>query len=286
VPDSERERDMQDLADRVAVITGAASGIGQGLARRFAREGMKLVLADIEEAALLEVEKELRLGGTSVLAVKTDVSRKASVFALADRAFDAFGRVHIVCNNAGVSGGLGHIWDIPDQDWEWIMAVNVYGVLHGIQAFVPRMIEHGEEGLILNTSSVVGLTTGTSSVYGVTKHAVSRMTEGLHYDLRAAGSKLRAALLVPGATATNILYADRNRPQDLLVSRSEEAQTALIQRRQTRHEHLQEIGMTPEQLADITLEGIRQERLYIIADPERTTREVRLRLEGILGTES
>ncbi len=277
---------MQDLADRVAVITGAASGIGQSLARRFAREGMKLVLADIEEAALLEVEKELRLGGTPVLAVKTDVSRKASVFALADRAFAAFGRVHIVCNNAGVSGGLGHIWDIPDQDWEWIMAVNVYGVLHGIQAFVPRMIEHGEEGLILNTSSVVGLTTGTSSAYGVTKHAVSRMTEGLHYDLRAAGSKLRAALLVPGATATNILYADRNRPQTLLVPRDEEAQAALIQRRQTRHEQLQEIGMTPEQLADITLEGIRQDRLYIIADPERTTREVRLRMEGIVGTES
>ncbi len=276
---------MQDLADRVAVITGAASGIGQSLARRFAREGMKLVLADIEEAALLEVEKELRLGGTPVLAVKTDVSRKASVFALADRAFDAFGRVHIVCNNAGVSGGLGHIWDIPDQDWEWIMAVNVYGVLHGIQAFVPRMIEHGEEGLILNTSSVVGLTTGTSSAYGVTKHAVSRMTEGLHYDLRAAGSKLRAALLVPGATATNILYADRNRPQTLLVPRDEEAQAALIQRRQTRHEQLQEIGMTPEQLADITLEGIRQDRLYIIADPERTTREVRLRMEGILRKE-
>lgn len=277
---------MQDLADRVAVITGAASGIGQGLARRFAREGLKLVLADIEEAALLEVEKELRLGGTSVLAVKTDVSRKASVFALADRAFDAFGRVHIVCNNAGVSGGLGHIWDIPDQDWEWIMAVNVYGVLHGIQAFVPRMIEHGEEGLILNTSSVVGLTTGTSSVYGVTKHAVSRLTEGLHYDLRAAGSKLRAALLVPGATATNILYADRNRPQDLLVPHDEEAQAALIRRRQTRHEQLQEIGMTPERLADITVEGIRQDCLYIIADPERTTRAVRLRMEGIVGTES
>ncbi|MCE2486025.1 MAG: SDR family NAD(P)-dependent oxidoreductase [Desulfurellaceae bacterium] len=273
---------MQDLADRVAVITGAASGIGQGLARRLAREGMKLVLADIEEAALLEVEKELRLGGTPVLAVKTDVARKASVFALADRAFDAFGRVHIVCNNAGVSGGLGHIWDIPDQDWEWIMAVNVSGVLHGIQAFVPRMIEHGEEGLILNTSSVVGLTTGTSSVYGVTKHAVSRMTEGLHYDLRAAGSKLRAALLVPGATATNILYADRNRPQDLLVPRNEEAQAALIQRRQARHARLQEIGMTPEQLADLTVEGIRQERLYIIADPERTAQAVRLRMEGIV----
>jgi NAD(P)-dependent dehydrogenase (short-subunit alcohol dehydrogenase family) len=243
---------------------------------------MKLVLADIEEAALLEVEKELRLAGTPVRAVKTDVSRRESVFALADRAFEAFGKVHIVCNNAGVSGGLGHIWEIPDQDWEWITAVNLYGVLYGMQAFVPRMVEHDEEGVILNTTSVVGLTTGTSSVYGVTKHAVSRMTEGLHYDLRAAGSKLKAALLVPGATATNILYADRNRPQDLLVPRDEEAQAALIQRRQTRHERMQEIGMTPEQVAEITVQGIRQGRFYIIADPERTARAVRLRMEGIV----
>ena len=273
---------MQEFVNKVAVITGAASGIGEGLARRFAREGMKLVLADIEEAALLEVEKELRLSGTPVLAVKTDVSRKASVFGLADRAFEAFGRVHIVCNNAGVSGGLGHIWDIPDQDWEWIMAVNLHGVLYGIQAFVPRMIEHGEEGLILNTSSTVGLTTGTSSVYGVTKHTVSRMTEGLHYDLRAAGSKLKAALLVPGATATNILYADRNRPQALVVPRDEETQAALIHRRQSRHGRLQDIGMTPERLAELTVQGIRQDRFYIIADPERTTRAVRLRMEGIV----
>lgn len=273
---------MQEFTDKVAVITGAASGIGQGLARRFAQEGMKLVLADIEEAALLEVEKELRLAGTPVRAVKTDVSRRESVFALAERAFEAFGKVHIVCNNAGVSGGLGHIWEIPNQDWKWIMTVNLDGVLYGIQAFVPRMIEHDEEGLILNTSSVVGLTTGTSSVYGVTKHAVSRMTEGLHYDLRAAGSKLKAALLVPGATATNILYADRNRPHDLLVPRDEEAQAALIHRRQTRHERLQEVGMTPQQLAEITVQGIKQDRFYIIADPERTTRAVRLRMEGIV----
>ncbi len=273
---------MQDFADKVAVITGAASGIGQGLARRFAQEGMKLVLADIEEAALLEVEKELRQAGTPVTAVKTDVSHRESVFALADRAFEAFGQVHLVCNNAGVSGGLGPIWEVPAQDWEWIMAVNLYGVLYAMQAFVPRMIDRDEEGLILNTSSVVGLTTGTSSVYGVTKHAVTRMTEGLHYDLRAAGSQLRAALLVPGATATNILYADRNRPHEMLVPRDEEAQAALIHRRQTRHERLQETGMTPQQVAEITVQGIRQDRFYIMADPEWTTRAVRLRMEGIV----
>ena len=201
---------MQEFVNKVAVITGAASGIGEGLARRFAREGMKLVLADIEEAALLEVEKELRLSGTPVVAVKTDVSRKASVFGLADRAFEAFGRVHIVCNNAGVSGGLGHIWDIPDQDWEWIMAVNLHGVLYGIQAFVPRMIEHGEEGLILNTSSTVGLTTGTSSVYGVTKHHGESDDRGP--ALRPAGSGIEAQSRSVGARGNRDQYSVR-RPQ-------------------------------------------------------------------------
>lgn len=273
---------MQELANKVAVITGAASGIGAGLARRFAQEGMRLVLADIEEAALLEVEKELRLAGAQVVAVATDVSKRECVFALADRAFDACGNVHVVCNNAGVSGGLGHIWEIPDQDWEWIMAVNLHGVLYGMQAFVPRMIENDEEGLIINTSSVVGLTTGTTSVYGVTKHAVSRMTEGLHYDLQAAGSKLKAALLVPGATATNILYADRNRPASLLVPMRQEDRDALIERRQKRHERIQEIGMDPQKVAEVVVQGMKDEVFYIIADQERTRRAVRLRMEGIL----
>ena len=273
---------MQDLPDKVAVVTGAASGIGEALARQFAEQGMKLVLADIEEAALLEVEKELRQAGASVLAVKTDVSLKESVFALADEAFEAFGNVHLVCNNAGVSGGLGPIWEIPDQDWDWIMAVNLYGVLYGIQAFVPRMIENNEEGLILNTTSVVGLTTGTTSVYGVTKHAVSRMTEGLHYDLHAAGSKLRAALLVPGVTATNILYADRNRPEELLVPMAEDRRAMVIERRQKRHEWLQDVGMNADELAKLVVQDIKDKTFYIIADPERTRRSVRLRMEGIL----
>ena len=273
---------MQEFVNKVAVITGAASGIGEALARRFAAEGMKLVLADIEEAALLEVEKELRKAGSQVLAVHTDVSHKESVFALADQAFGAFENVHIVCNNAGVSGGLGHIWEIPDQDWDWIIAVNLNGVLYGMQAFVPRMIENDEEGLIINTTSVVGLTTGTTSAYGVTKHAVSRMTEGLHYDLHAAGSKLKAALLVPGATATNILYADRNRPESLLVPMDEEDRAILIERREKRHERIQEIGMDPETVAESVVQGMKDEVFYIMTDPERTTRAVQQRMEGIV----
>lgn len=273
---------MRDLTNRVAVITGAASGIGKGIAQQFAKEGMQLVLADIEERPLAETAKEFQAAGAQTLAVVTDVSKRDSVVALADRAFATFGNVHVLCNNAGVSGGLGHIWEIPPQDWEWIMSVNLYGVLYGIQAFVPRMIANDEDGIIINTTSVVGLTTGTTSVYGITKHAVSRMTEGLHYDLRAARSKLRAALLVPGATATNILYADRNRPAALKVPLDEAAHAALMERRKNRHERVQHIGMKPEEVGKIVVQAIKDGRFYIIADPERTKRFVRLRMEGIL----
>jgi NAD(P)-dependent dehydrogenase (short-subunit alcohol dehydrogenase family) len=273
---------MKELVNRVAVITGAASGIGKGVAQQLAKEGVKLILADIEERPLHETEKELRATGAHTLAVVTDVSEKDSMFALADRAFATFGAVHILCNNAGISGGLGPVWEIPQQDWDWIMAVNFSGVLHGIQAFVPRMIEHNEEGVIINTTSVVGLTTGTTSAYGITKHAITRLTEGLHYDLQAAGSKLRAALLVPGATSTNILYADRNRPERFTVPRDEQALTASAERRRSRHARMQEVAMKPEEVGAMVVQAIKDERFYILADPERTKRFVRLRMEGIL----
>ena len=273
---------MQDLANRVAVITGAASGIGKGIAQQLAKEGMKLVLADIEEGPLAEVEKQLQVAGAHTLAVVTDVSKRDSVFALADRVFAAFGTVHILFNNAGVSGGLGPVWEIPQQDWEWIIVVNFSGVLYGIQAFVPRMIENNEEGIIINTTSVVGLTTGTTSVYGITKHAISRLTEGLHYDLQAAGSKLKAALLVPGATATNILYADRNRPETLKIPRDEKALAELTERRRSRHERIQQLGMKPEEVGAVVVQAIKDGRFYILVDPERTKRFVRLRMESIL----
>jgi NAD(P)-dependent dehydrogenase (short-subunit alcohol dehydrogenase family) len=273
---------MQELVNRVAVITGAASGIGKGIAHQLAKEGVNLILADIEERPLAEMEKELRATGVRTLAVVTDVSKRESVFALADRAFERFDTVHILCNNAGVSGGLGPVWEIPQQDWDWITAVNFSGVVYSIQAFVPRMIEKNKEGVIINTTSIVGLTTGTTSVYGITKHAISRLTEGLHYDLQAAGSKLKAALLVPGATATNILYADRNRPEGLTVPRDETELATLAERRRTRHERIQQLGMKPEEVGAIVVQAIKDGRFYILADPERTKRFVRLRMEGIL----
>ncbi len=273
---------MQELVNRVAVITGAASGIGKGIAHQLAKEGVNLILADIEERPLAELEKELRATGVRTLAVVTDVSKRESVFALADRAFERFDTVHILCNNAGVSGGLGPVWEIPQQDWDWITAVNFSGVVYSIQAFVPRMIEKNKEGVIINTTSIVGLTTGTTSVYGITKHAISRLTEGLHYDLQAAGSKLKAALLVPGATATNILYADRNRPEGLTVPRDETELATLAERRRTRHERIQQLGMKPEEVGAPVVQAIKDGRFYILVDPEQTKRFVRLRMEGIL----
>lgn len=273
---------MKALSNRVAVITGAASGIGKGIAQQLAKEGMKLVLADIEERSLAETQRELRAAGAETLSVVTDVSQREAVFTLADRAFATFGHIHILCNNAGVSGGLGPVWKIPPQDWEWIMAVNFYGILYGIQAFVPRMIEDNEEGVIINTTSVVGLTTGTTSAYGITKHAISRLTEGLQYDLQAAGSKLRAALLVPGATATNILLSDRHRPQTLTAPMDETAHATLTERRRVRHEQIQQRGMKPTEAGAMVVQAIKDERFYILVDPERTKRFVRLCMEGIL----
>ena len=165
---------MKDLEGKVAVVTGAASGIGLGMASRFAEAGLDLVLADVETERLASAAEELGRGGSAVLAVPTDVASRASVTALAEKAHERFGKVHILCNNAGVAGGWGPIWETTERDWEWVLGVNLLGVVHGIQAFVPRMLDHGEPGHIVNTSSVAGLLTGTGSIYGVSKHASIR----------------------------------------------------------------------------------------------------------------
>ena len=167
---------MEELKGRVAVVTGAASGIGLGLAERFVAEGMKVVLADVEEGPLRAAEDRLGAAGAEVLAVQTDVSKWESVERLADAAYERFGAVHIVCNNAGVGGTgvfVGGIWDRDPAEWQWVMGVNLWGVIHGVHAFVPRMLRGGEDGRIVNTASAAGVVYG-NGIYGVTKHAVSR----------------------------------------------------------------------------------------------------------------
>ena len=204
---------MQDLTGKVAVVTGAASGIGLALARHFAREGLQLVLADIEAAPLARALAQLQAEGATAIAVPTDVSQPAAVDALADAAYARFGAVHLLCNNAGVAspGIMAPGWLASVAEWQWILDVNLMGVVHGVKAFVPRMLAGGHEGHVVNTASVAGLMTA-SNPYHVSKHGVTCLTEGLYKDFRRMGARLSASVLCPGLIRTGILQAERNRP--------------------------------------------------------------------------
>ena len=183
---------------KVAVITGAASGIGRGLAERFAVEDMRVVIADIEEEPLAELEADLKANGATVLAVRTDVSNAAEVENLAARTLDTFGAVHILCNNAGVVCSRP-IWEHTLSDWEWVLGVNLWGVIHGIRAFVPRMLTQGDACHIVNTASILGLVGGSGEgIYKVSKHGVVALSETLADELAQKGANIQVHVLCPG----------------------------------------------------------------------------------------
>lgn len=212
---------MKELRNRVAVVTGGASGVGKALAKAFLHEGMQVVLADVEKPALDATAAELAsLGAVSSLV--TDVRRYQALEALADHTYSKFGACHLLCNNAGVSVAQLKVWETTPNDWEWVHAVNVRGVVHGIQAFVPRMLAAGHEGLVMNTSSGDGgiQALATQSVYAASKAAISTLTECLDAQL-AAETKLRAAIFYPsgGMLATGIWTTRRNRPRELARER-------------------------------------------------------------------
>jgi NAD(P)-dependent dehydrogenase (short-subunit alcohol dehydrogenase family) len=274
---------MQDVKDRVAVVTGAASGIGLATAHRFAAEGMHLVLADIEADALAAAEAAIKSTGVEVLAVATDVASPDAVDALADAAFATFGRVHVVFNNAGVAATAATLrlraWEGTLADWDWTMSINLMGVVHGVRAFVPRMLEGGDEGHIVNTASIAGLVTAANP-YNVSKHGVVCLTEGLYRDLREMGARLSASVVCPGLINTNILEAERNRDHgertDVAALRPE------VQQFTTVFEEALRQGYAPDVVADHVLDGIREDRFYILpAQPEILT-VVDARMTGIL----
>ena len=206
---------MKDLSGKVAVVTGGASGIGRALAERFVAEGMRLVLADIEEKALAGAAEELGAAGATVVPVVTDVSKEASVMALADRAYAELGAVHVLCNNAGVATG-GLSWELTEADWQWTLGVNLWGVIHGVRAFVPRMIAGGDDGHVVNTASMAGLLSAPfMGPYNASKFAVVTISEVLHHELAMTGAKVKVSVLCPGFVATQIGESDRNRPDEL-----------------------------------------------------------------------
>src|SRR3954471_7143742 len=205
---------MQEFAGRVAVVTGGASGIGLGMARRFAGEGMKVVIGDVEKDALDAAVAELGAAGAEVEGVVTDVSDAAQVQALADATMSRFGAVHVVCNNAGVGGG-GLSWEMPLSTWEWVLGVNLWGVIHGVRAFTPLLMQQ-PEAHIVNTASVAGLVASPfMGPYNASKHAVVAISETLHHEFAITGATARVSVLCPGWVNTGIAQSDRNRPAHL-----------------------------------------------------------------------
>ena len=271
---------MKEFKDKVALVTGGASGIGFALADRFASVGMKVVLADIEEPALEAAERTLKDKGAPVLSVPTDVSKPEDVERLRDRAYERFGAVHILCNNAGVGGG-GLTWEQSVADWQWVLGVNLWGVIHGLRTFVPKMLAQGTEGHVVNTASIAGLiTTPYMSVYSATKHAVVAITESLRMEFELLGSALSASVLCPGFVATNIGDSERNRPQELQVGGApkETDQQAVI--REIARQQVA-AGMKPSEVAEKVLEAIRDDRFYVLTHP-RFKKLIRMRMENIL----
>ncbi len=273
---------MKDLAGKVAVVTGAASGMGLAFAHRFADEGMQVVLADIESEPLAMAEAAIRAKGAKALAVRTNVLQEGDIQKLASTAFSTFGNVHIVCNNAGVAGGSGlPVWEAPLRDWDWVFGVNFMGVLHGVRAFVPRMLENGEEGHIVNTASVAGLLTGADP-YSVSKHGVVCLTEGLYKQFRAINAKLSASVLCPGWVNTQILEAERNRPEEFGPRRDLSKATPEQQQGRAMVEQFVKTGFAPDEVAEQVLDAVVNDRFYIIPAQEHIKAAVKQRFDDLL----
>jgi NAD(P)-dependent dehydrogenase (short-subunit alcohol dehydrogenase family) len=273
---------MREFNGKVAVVTGAASGIGRALAERCAREGMRVALADVERPALDRAAAELKATGAEVLAVVTDVSKAGDIEALARQTLEAFGAVHLLCNNAGVGAGTT-VWESTLADWEWVLGVNLWGVIHGVRTFVPIMLAQDDECHIVNTASIAGLIAGPGlGVYKVTKHAVVTLSETLHYDLAMRGARIGVSILCPEWVNTRIMESARNRPATLQNDpAAEQISPELLAAWQYMIQAVQS-GMSPDQVADRVFTAIRERQLYILTHPE-TTALVRARMEGILG---
>jgi NAD(P)-dependent dehydrogenase (short-subunit alcohol dehydrogenase family) len=275
---------MENLTDKVAVITGAGGGFGREFARRAVGHGMRLVLADVQRDALDEVVNELRESGVRVIGEVVDVAVSDQVEHLAQRAYGEFGAVNLLMNNAGVGCG-GYLWENTDNDWTWVLGVNLMGVVHGIQHFLPRMLAaeaSGESGHVVNTASMAGwLSPPLMGVYNVSKHAVVTLTETLYHDLRLAQSALGVTVLCPAFVPTGIAQSHRNRPAEVgEVGRTLSKQTA-----QANLEKAVSSGrVSAAEVAAMTFDAIRANRFYVFTHPQILP-GVQARITAALGGE-
>jgi len=279
---------MKEFKDKVAVVTGAASGIGRGLAGQCAKEGMKVVIADIEEARLKETEEALKSNGADVLAVKTDVPKLEDIEALAQKTLDTYGGVHLLFNNAGVqaeSSSRKPPWEYTLADWEWVMGVNLWGVIHGIKVFVPIMLDQNTECHIVNTSSMAGLITEPQLViYATTKAGVIKISEAMYLQLQQRNAKLGVSVLCPAFVTSDLGNAARNRPQEFqnpVETQEETEQPSLLKKIQKGNWNT----LSPEQCAELVFQCIREGTFYILTDPLIDTL-VKQRIDNILKRQS
>jgi NAD(P)-dependent dehydrogenase (short-subunit alcohol dehydrogenase family)/GNAT superfamily N-acetyltransferase len=280
--DRRKETNVKELGGKVAVVTGAASGIGFAMAERFAAEGMKVVLADVEGDALARAEAELRGRGATVLAVRTDVRQASEVDALAEKTLAAFDEVHVVCNNAGVYI-TKFTWEHTLADWEWVLGVNLWGVIHGVRTFVPIMLRQGTEGHIVNTASEAGLTSGAIlGSYCVSKFGVVALSESLAEELARLGAPIKVSVLCPNMVRTNLMTSARNRPRALTNPEEASPVRPEVQRvDESLRRGFEDTGILPAQVADRVVAAIRADTFYILTHPV-TKEEVRVRMENIL----
>ena len=271
---------MKDFQGKVAVITGGASGLGRAMAVRFAREGMRIVLADVEPDALAKAEAEMKAAGTEVIGVRTDVSKAAEVEALAQKTLAAFGAVHLVANNAGVAP-LGNAWENSVADWEWTLGVNLWGVIHGVRVFTPIMLAQNTDCHIVNTASVSGLLSPPgSAMYNVSKHAVVTLTETLYHDLALKQARIGCSVLCPAYVPSGIVDSERNRPATLQNPAQEK--TAEQQAREALLRKAVNSGkLSADDVAQKVYEAVRDERFYILTHP-RIKPSIQWRMEDIL----
>jgi NAD(P)-dependent dehydrogenase (short-subunit alcohol dehydrogenase family) len=259
---------MDDLAGKVAVITGGASGIGFAMAERFGAEGMKVVVADIERPALQRAGEALADAGVDVLTVPTDVSLEADVRALAATTLDYFGDVHLLCNNAGVGSRGLPVAELPLRDFEWVIGVNLFGVVHGLAAFLPHL-RANDVGHIVNTASMSGLYhLPHMGPYNASKAAVVALSETLLFELAAEGSNVGVSVLCPSWVRTNISTSDRNRPERFAYTLDTDQMAQQATYKAKRREQLTTIAREAAEVADQVCAAVRENRFYVLTHPE------------------
>ena len=268
---------MKDLKGKVAAVTGAASGLGRSMALAFASEGMDVALADVDQTNLSSVADEVQAKGVRAITLKVDVSQSEQVEAFRDHALARLGAIHVVCNNAGVSP-LGAAWENTPADWQWILGVNLWGVINGVRAFTPYLIAQNE-GHIVNTASVSGLISPPGSgAYNATKHAVVALSESLHHDLRERSSAVGVSVLCPAYVPTGIVDSERSRPKELPAS---EKSRETLAREAMLRKAVSSGKVSADQVAQAVVAAVKEGRFYILTHP-RIKGAIRARMEDIL----